>query len=233
MKPIYLALFLAVVSSAFAADGNEQTKLDGTWKWSFTMPDGNKVEPKVRLKHDGDAITGTSSFGSGYSAPIRDAKVEGDMVSWSVVREHNGQKVTTRYEGKLSGDTIKGTVKSDWAGEAKTYPWEAKRAPETPEGDWKWDSAFGQFRSSYSAKIKLEGSRLTGKVKSRDREYDIKDGKFKAGEITFTVKRERDGNDIVTHYRGKLDGDTIKGESETAFGTAEPRPVEWIATRVE
>jgi hypothetical protein len=233
MRSIFIAAFLFLVYSAFAAESNATAKLDGSWKWTFTMPDGSKIEPRAKLKRDGDTLTGTSRFRSGATVPIQDGKIDGDTVSWNVVREHDGRKVTTRYEGKLTGDAIKGTVSSDWAGETRSYPWEATRTSETPEGDWKWDVAFGEFRSSNTAKLKLEGKKLTGKVKSRDREYDIKDGKFESGQISFTVKRDRDGNDIVTTYRGKLDGDTIRGEMETAFGTGEPRASEWLATRVD
>ena len=197
------------------------------------MPDGNKVDPRVTLKRQGDTLTGSSRFRSGPATPIQNGKINGDTVSWEVVREHDGRKVTTRYEGKLRDDTLKGSVSSDWAGETKTYPWEARRTPETPEGDWRWQTAFGDFRSSYTAALKLSGGKLTGKIKSRDREYDIRNGKFEAGTVSFTVSRERGGAEILTHYRGQLQGDTIKGQSETTFGSAEPRAADWLATRAE
>jgi len=44
------------------------------------------------------------------------------------------------------------------------------------------------------------------------------------------VVRERDGVETVTVYSGKLDGDTIRGETEFEFGN-EVRKREWIATR--
>jgi hypothetical protein len=233
MRTFCVTVLCCIAFSALASDSADAPKIDGLWKWSFTMPDGYKVEPRAKLKREGDTLTGTSRFRSGAPAPIQDGKVNGDTISWSVVREHDGRKVTTRYEGKLKGDTINGTISSDWAGEAKTYSWEAKRTQETPEGEWKWEVAFGEFRTSYSTKLKLDGRKVSGKVKSRDREYDIKEGRWKDGELTFTVERERDGVDIVSKYRGKIDGDTIKGAVETAFGSAEPRSADWLATRVD
>src|SRR5262245_2155977 len=98
-----LALTFACVatSGAFllgAAENSEspkESKLEGTWKWSFTMSDGGKVEPKVKLKQDGNTLTGTSSFRSGSAVSIQDGKIEGEQVSWAVIREQDGRKVTT------------------------------------------------------------------------------------------------------------------------------------------
>lgn len=231
MRTFCLTVLCLSALSAFAQDSSDDLRIDGLWKWSFAMHDGYKVEPRVTLKRDGDALSGTARFRSAPAIPIHDGKVDGNVVSWSVVREHNGRKVTTRYEGKLKGDTIKGTISSDWAGENKTYPWEAKRTQETPEGEWKWDLAFGEFRSNYSADLKLDGRKVSGKVKSRDREYDVKQGRWQSGELTFTVERERDGVEIISKYRGKIEGDAIKGTIETSFGSAEPRSADWLATR--
>src|SRR5213593_1572531 len=111
-----------------AAEVEAVPKLDGVWKWSFTMPDGTKAEPKVRLKQEGDTLTGNSIPRANMSIAIADAKLDGDKVSWGVTREAGGRKVTTRYEGKVEGETIKGTITSDWAGEARRYDWLAKRA---------------------------------------------------------------------------------------------------------
>jgi hypothetical protein len=233
MKALVLFLFAAVFTVAGA--DSVQPKIEGTWKWTFNMPDGTKAEPKARLKREGDALTGTSIPRPGMSVPITDLKVEGDKISWAVVRDTNGRKVTTRYVGRIKDDRINGTIESDWSGQAQSYEWSAKRAPETPEGTWKWETAFGQFRSESTVKLELDGKnkdKLKGKAKLRTTEVDIKDGKYEKGEISFDVVRERDGVETVTTFRGKLDGDTIVGETEFEFG-GETRTREWIATRAD
>jgi hypothetical protein len=60
----------------------------------------------------------------------------------------------------------------------------------------------------------LEGDKLTGAVIRNDQETKIEDGKFKDGEVTFTVVREINGNEVTFKYKGKVDGDTIKGKTE-------------------
>jgi hypothetical protein len=228
-----LCFLLFVVLSAGAAETNDEPKLDGLWKWSLTMPDGTKADPKAKLKREGDTLSGTSIPRPGMAVPITDGKIDGDKVSWTILREAAGRKVTTRYEGRVKGDTIKGAIHSDWAGETRRYDWSAKRAPDTPEGTWKWETSFGNFRSESTVKLELDGKdkdKLKGKAKLRSTEVDIKNGKFKNGEVSFDVIRERDGVETVSTYRGKLDGDTIKGESEFDFG-GEIRKRDWLATR--
>lgn len=228
-------LFVFAAALTLPAADSTQPKIEGTWKWTFNMPDGTRAEPKARLKREGGALTGTSIPRPGMSTPITDLKVDGDKISWSVVRETNGRNVTTRYAGRIKDDKITGTIESDWSGEPQTYEWTARRAPDTPEGAWKWQTSFGQFRSESTVKLEFDGKskeKLKGKAKLRNTEVDIKDGKFKDGEISFDIVRERDGNEFVTSYRGKLDGDSIVGESEFDFG-GETRTREWIATRAD
>jgi hypothetical protein len=234
MRSLLALLFAAAAVTLGAAD-SAQPKIEGTWKWTFNMPDGTRAEPKARLKREDGALTGTSIPRPGMSVPITDLKVHGDKISWTVVRDTNGRKVTTRYAGRIKDDKISGTIESDWSGQPQTYDWSAKRAPDTPEGTWKWETAFGQARFESTVKLELEGknkNKLKGKAKLRTTEVDIKEGKYKNGEISFDVVRERDGEEFVTSYRGKLDGDTIVGETEFEFG-GETRTREWIATRAD
>lgn len=229
---IILCLLCAAAISLPAADSTEP-KIEGTWKWTFNMPDGTKAEPRARLKREGDALTGTSIPRPGMAVPITDLKHDGDKISWTVVRETNGRKVTTRYSGRVKNDTIKGKIESDWSGEPTTYDWSAKRAPDTPAGTWKWETVFGQFRSESTVKLELDGKeKLKGKAKLRTTEVDIKNGKYKNGEISFDVIRDRDGVETITSFRGKLDGDTIVGETEFDFGS-ETRIRDWTATRAD
>jgi hypothetical protein len=56
--------------------------------------------------------------------------VKGDEVSFTVTREFNGNKFTTKYNGKVTADTIKGKTESQRNGETQSRDWEAKRATE-------------------------------------------------------------------------------------------------------
>jgi hypothetical protein len=100
-----------------------------------------------------------------------------------------------------------------------------------PTGTWKWSVTFGDQTREQTAKLKLEGDKLTGVIVGRNnQETAIADATFKDDTIAFTVTRERDGNKFVSKYSGKLDGDTIKGKIESERD-GQARSVDWNAKR--
>lgn len=84
---------------------------DATGKWTAEQPgrDGNTMTITMNLKADGNALTGTVSGRRGDSE-ISNGKVDGATISFDVVREFNGNKMTSHYVGQLDGDTIHFTV---------------------------------------------------------------------------------------------------------------------------
>jgi hypothetical protein len=85
-----------------------------------------------------------------------------------------------------------------------------------PTGTWKWTTEFNGQKREQTLKLKLEGDKLTGTMPGRnDAVTRIEDGKFKDGEVTFSVSRERNGTKLVSKYKAKVDGDAMKGTIET------------------
>jgi len=101
----------------------------GNWQYTFTTPGGQSFEPLLKLKQEGQSITGTIAFGQN-EAPLSGGKIENDEVSFKVERERDGQKFATQYTGKLEGDSIKGKVNLKWGGSDRSYEFEAKRIKE-------------------------------------------------------------------------------------------------------
>src|SRR3954470_16650888 len=83
--------------------GADEKKADvtGTWKWSVER-NGNTIETTLKLKQDGEKLTGTISGRQGNETAIEDGKVKGDDVSFQVTRTFNDNKFVMKYEGKLS-----------------------------------------------------------------------------------------------------------------------------------
>ncbi len=90
------------------------TAADATGKWTAEMPgrDGNTQTVTMSLKADGNNLTGSVSGRRGET-PISEGKVDGVNVTFDVVREFNGNKMTQHYVGTLDGDTIHFTIKME------------------------------------------------------------------------------------------------------------------------
>lgn len=101
---------------------------DATGKWTAQMQgrNGNAMTVTMNLKADGNNLTGAVS-GRGGDTNISDGKVDGNNVSFSVVREFNGNQMKINYKGTLDGDTIHFTVMRE-GGEGEPRKFDAKRA---------------------------------------------------------------------------------------------------------
>ncbi|HXI51105.1 MAG TPA: hypothetical protein VNH84_06360 [Candidatus Saccharimonadales bacterium] len=233
---LLLPLLLALAGVVGAADdASVAPTFTGSWHWKFAMPDGTEVNPTLKLTQQGATVTGTSRIRSGTETEITNGVVNGDSVSFEVVRELHGERLVTRYTGKRLGNIIRGNVESSWAGEARTYPWEAKRQAGI-EGTWKWTTEFRGRKFESRVTLKYDAGKLTGSMPGigRDaRPTEIKNGTYDEGEVTFEVDRGRGEFKFHSKFQGKLEGDTVKGTIETTFGEAEPRDDDWNATRVE
>ena len=117
-------LLLTLACSASAQD--KKIDLTGTWKSSFTNQNGEVRETVIKLKQEGEKVTGTVS-GRNADTAIEEGTIKGEEVSFKVTREFQGNKVVTKYSGKVSGDTITGKSESDRDGQARTRDWVAKK----------------------------------------------------------------------------------------------------------
>jgi hypothetical protein len=98
----------------------------GNWDTALILGDGNRIEGGLKLKQDGEKLTGVAVRNENETE-IKDGKVVGDEISFIVLREREGRKVTAKYKGKISGDKVKGKVESDWSGDWQTLDWEGTR----------------------------------------------------------------------------------------------------------
>jgi hypothetical protein len=64
-----------------------------------------------------------------------------------------------------------------------------------------------------------------------EQKSEIKEGTIKGADLSFVVVRERNGQENKTMYKGKMEGDSIKGTVTGGRQNAEPR--EWTANRAK
>lgn len=130
-KYCFTLMVLTAVLAAFLSMGRAQEKpaapdaqskdVSGTWKWSVQGP-GGEVETVLTLKQDGEKLTGTIT-GFGDESPIADGKYKDGEVTFKVVRNFNGNQITTLYTGKIADGALKGKSETIFA-----QNFEAKRS---------------------------------------------------------------------------------------------------------
>jgi len=104
------------------------------------------------------------------------------------------------------------------------------------DGKWTWKQPGrqGGAEVTMTLELKQDGEKLTGTVvrEGSDMKTELSEGKIKDNEISFVVVREFNGNQFKTAYKGKLDGDAIKGNViSTRQGQEQSR--EWVANRAK
>ena len=135
-KQIFLntltAALLLVGAAAQAAD------VDGNWKWTTPGRNGGSDRESVlSLKSDGSQLTGKISTpgrdGKPADTQIGDGKVDGENISFDVVRQFNGNSITVTYTGTVSAGVITGKIQTVRNGTPQTRDWLAKNAGDQTE----------------------------------------------------------------------------------------------------
>jgi len=131
-----LARLGVCVLLAFGAVAQAQDKkVDPTGTWTWTRPGRNggpDQKMSLKLKVEGDKVTGKVTSpgrqgGDPVETEIKDGKIKGDEVSFTVTREFNGNTMTQKFNGKVTADAIKGKIESERNGQPQSRDWEAKR----------------------------------------------------------------------------------------------------------
>ena len=104
MKKVFVIVvgLLLLAAPAFAAD------VDGKWTGTVSTPMGD-LPVQYEFKADGAMLTGTTLGFDGGSVPIKNGKVEGDKISFTVTFDFGGMTLDLSYTGVVSASEIKMT----------------------------------------------------------------------------------------------------------------------------
>ena len=101
MKLKFLALGLLLAStSAFAAD------IDGKWVGSIDSPQGAMMV-NYTFKSEGNTFTGTTASPDGTALAIKDGKIDGNKVTFTVTLDFGQGPTTFAYTGVVSATELK------------------------------------------------------------------------------------------------------------------------------
>src|SRR5262245_24607186 len=126
---IAAALLLGLAGLTAAQEKKEKADPNGTWKCT-TDVGGQKRESTLKLKLDGDKLTGTITYADKQESKIENGKFKDGEVTFTAMRELMDQKFTIKYSAKIEGDTLKGKAEVDVGGENMKLDFEGKREKE-------------------------------------------------------------------------------------------------------
>ncbi len=137
-KPVAIFLNLLAAAVFFTNASLQAADADGNWIWSTPGRNGGVPRESVlSLKSDGGTLTGKISTpgrdGKPADTAITDGKLEGNNLSFTVVREYNGNSITATYNGSVASGQITGKITTERNGEAQSRDWVAKNAGEQTE----------------------------------------------------------------------------------------------------
>jgi len=96
---------LAGILGALLAQSAVAADLTGRWVAEMKTPDGETRQTVLALTQDGNRLTGYMS-GMGGDNAISEGKVDGDRISFAIVRAVFGEERKMQYTGQIAGETI-------------------------------------------------------------------------------------------------------------------------------
>jgi hypothetical protein len=220
--PMLLILGVTCFSVQPASGADKKTDPTGTWKWERTRGE-NTRQYTLRIQLDGDKVTGTYASrrnDSNNESKIENAKLEGDKLSFRVVREFNDRKFTINMQGKVAENTITGNGEFSVNGEAREFPWVAKRSVDIQDvlGTWRFTVETENGTLEPTIKFTEKDGKLKGMYTGRSTDREATKISIKDNQLSFTISGENDGNAWNVVYKGKPRGNAIKGSVDYDFG---------------
>ena len=100
--------------------------VSGTWHWSLSGATSQQVHT-LRLDQKFQEVSGEINL-AGRKAPISDARLVGDQLSFTFTDDKGRQKIVMTFNGRITGDAISGNVQVQRGGSfVRSFLWTAKR----------------------------------------------------------------------------------------------------------
>ena len=122
-----MTLVLGVSGLAGAADDKVVDPV-GTWKCEYEIG-GQQRTSTLKIKKDGDNLTGTMSWPNQDETKVKDLKLKDGTLTFSAVRKLGGMGdgITVEYKLTVDGDKLKGKGAAEFGGEKREWDIEGKR----------------------------------------------------------------------------------------------------------
>jgi len=99
----------------------------GNWSWTMKL-DGKTTTVKSTLVQKYQYATGNAVINAD-TVEVKDAKIQGDLVRFTLEIPVEGRPATFAFEGKVIGHSINGTIRATIDGKVEAWTWKAHRNP--------------------------------------------------------------------------------------------------------
>ncbi|MFC1782460.1 hypothetical protein ACFL02_02615 [Planctomycetota bacterium] len=148
---------------------------------------------------------------------LSDVKLEDNKLTFVRKMQMQDRDFSMTFAGTVEGDTIKGNMTMAMMGQGQEMPVTMTRVkPLAALGDWEISMTFGEreITSTMTITQDPDGS-LAGKSVGQRGETPLADVKFENGILTYKQTRSRGGEQTVSTFEGKIEGDILTGTLKT------------------
>jgi hypothetical protein len=200
------ALLLGLPRAAGAAD------VTGTWKLTVTTKDSS-AGVTLKLKQDGEKVTGTATGQEGKEYPIQDGTLKGSDLQFTVMADHNGAPAKYTVKAVLNGDSLKGTAEVEGQTHSFTGARQAAETAGAIAGAWNLTIEAPNQTYHPSVTFAQDGEKLTGTFKTEDgNEVKVMNGSLKGDAVSFAIDLTIGGMDLHLDFTGKRNEKGLKGD---------------------
>jgi hypothetical protein len=200
----------------FAANGARAKPIApavGQWDMQYRIGDRDVTgRLAIAQKPDG-ALEGKWTSQRGEST-ISNVKSQGGKLSFDRTSSFNGNEFKSSFEGTVQGDKLAGAFKS----ERGEMPVTGQRFGAAIIGAWELTTV--SERGTFQGLLKVFPD-LTGRYDFFGAEIPLKSLKLEGDQLTFSLEFGFGDQTSQMDFKGKVDGQTLKGQTTSSRGTAE------------
>lgn len=192
-------------------------------KWAMTTEvDQGPRESMLTVYPD---LTARQEFFGGET-PVKDFKFEGDQVTYALELGFGDQTFVINYKLRLQNGVLAGESSSDrgtYKMTGKKVQQAASAAATAPAGSsvvGKWEFTRDTPQGTRTSTLTINPD-MTGTYTMRDNDTPISDLKVNGNDVTFTIVRTFNDQEFKMEFKGKVEGDTLKGAFITDRGERE------------
>jgi len=226
---------LCVLTTSISAQDKTAKTTDpsGTWRWEYELG-GATMKDSVSLNLGKDnKLVGQYKGREEKLIEIKDAKIEGDALSFLLLLDFQGTSLKLEFKGRVKGDAIDGNVTVSTGEGSQEYSWAPTRSVQMEDmiGEWQMKIDTGDRTLEPVVTISKDGEKYKAKyVSGQELNVEATDLKVENNQLSFSVSAEVNGTKIKADYKGRPYGDKIQGNIAYVLGD-DSGDIEFTGTR--